>query len=194
MSNPLEVGVDEVGRGCLAGPVVAAAVILPEITFEWILEIRDSKKLSPKKRERLAALIREHCTWSVRESSVSEVDTQNVLHASLGAMFRAVHSIVAQSDGRDLVALVDGIHQIPWLTIPQHTVKGGDDIHKVIGAASIVAKVYRDNYMVGMDNVYPEYGFAQHKGYGTEQHRQAIMEHGITPLHRKTFKGVSEYV
>ncbi len=109
-------------------------------------------------------------------------------------MFRAVHSVIAQEGGCDAIALVDGTHQIPWLTIPQRTVKGGDDIHKVIGAASIVAKVYRDSYMVEMDSIYPEYGFAQHKGYGTEQHRQAIMEHGITPLHRKTFRGVSEYV
>jgi len=187
------VGVDEVGRGCLAGPVVAAAVILPEEHADWIDEIRDSKKLSEKKRERLAALIQEHCTWSIRESSVAEVDKQNILRASLQAMFRAVHSVCTQNTEVELV-LVDGTHKIPKCPLPQETVKGGDDIHKCIGAASIIAKVHRDNYMKGMDTLYPEYGFAQHKGYGTEQHRQAIMEHGITPLHRKTFKGVTEYV
>jgi ribonuclease HII len=192
-TDRIEAGVDEVGRGCLAGPVVAAAVIFPREHMDWMDEIRDSKKLSAKKREKLAALVKEHCIWSVRESSVESVDKENVLNASLNAMFRAVHSVIAQG-GKPDVALVDGTHKMPWTDIPQETIKGGDDIHKVIGAASIVAKVHRDNIMVGMDSVYPEYGFAQHKGYGTEQHRQAIMEHGITPIHRKTFKGVSEYV
>ncbi len=177
----------------LAGPVVAAAVIMPDEYLPWMDEIRDSKKLSPKKREYLSALIQKHCMWSIRESSVEEVDTQNILRASLEAMRRAVASVCNQSRAVELV-LVDGTHRIPRCTLPQETVKGGDDIHKCIGAASIIAKVHRDNYMVVMDTVYPEYGFSQHKGYGTEQHRQAIMVHGITPLHRKTFRGVAAYV
>ena len=186
------IGVDEVGRGCLAGPVVCAAVVLPDTNYDWIQEIRDSKKLSAKKRQRLAGLIIDHSVYAIREGSVEQVDSDNILRATLWAMRECVNAVVAQDGKADLV-LVDGNHKIPGLGLPQEAIEGGDDIHKAIGAASIIAKVYRDNYMVGMDAIYPQYGFAQHKGYGTEQHREAIMMHGPCKLHRLTFKGVYEY-
>lgn len=186
------IGVDEVGRGCLAGPVVCAAVVLPDTAYDWIHEIRDSKKLSAKKRQRLAGLIIDHSVYAIREGSVEQVDSDNILRATLWTMRECVNAVVAQDGKADLV-LVDGNHKIPGLGLPQEAIEGGDDIHKAIGAASIIAKVYRDNYMVGMDAIYPQYGFAQHKGYGTEQHREAIMMHGPCKLHRLTFKGVYEY-
>lgn len=222
--SSIVMGVDEVGRGCLGGPVVAAAVSLPESYFPgllndqwgWIEEIRDSKKLSVKKRERLSALIREHCHFALGRQSVEEIDRHNILQASLRAMAEAVkklHRKVAPTRSiyafpqlyeRPLVVLVDGNRSIPekWLResiyegveIEQHTIKGGDDIYKSIGAASIVAKVERDREMEKLDVQYPGYGFAKHKGYGTEFHRQAIMELGVTPAHRRTFRGVYEYV
>lgn len=187
------IGVDEVGRGCLAGPVVCAAVILPDEPYDWIQEIRDSKKLSAKKRQKLAELIIKHSVYAIREGSVEQVDSDNILRTTLLTMRECVNAVVSQSGKADLV-LVDGNHKIPGLGLPQEAIEGGDDIHKAIGAASIIAKVYRDSYMTGMDVIYPAYGFAQHKGYGTEQHREAIMMHGPCKLHRLTFKGVYEYV
>ncbi len=189
------VGVDEVGRGCLAGPVVAAAVIIPDSfhALDWILEVRDSKKLSPKKRQYLSSMICQDSIWAIREVPARMVDEMNILNATLRAMNMAVNSVISQGGNPGLV-LVDGNRKIPDIGLPQETIIGGDDVMKDIGAASIIAKVYRDKLMVDADLLYPEYGFAQHKGYGTKQHRQAIMEYGVTPLHRKTFKGVSEYV
>jgi ribonuclease HII len=192
------IGVDEVGRGCLAGPVVAAAVILPSKVQPWMEEIRDSKKVSPKKRVVLANKITENCLWSLRESSAYKIDEINILQATLVAMRAAVQDVYRQVPGlqKPGVVLVDGNHTIPDLNLPvvQEAIIGGDDIHRAIGAASILAKVYRDNYMMGIDSIHPEYGFAQHKGYGTEQHREAIMSYGPCPIHRKTFRGVYEYV
>lgn len=186
-------GVDEVGRGCLAGPVVAAAVVLPRERYEWIEEIRDSKKVSPKKRERLAGLICEHSIWAIREAPAYVIDDMNILQASLYVMRLCVESIQAQGCEMDLV-LVDGNQRIPGINLPQEALKGGDNIHKAIGAASIIAKVYRDNFMKSVGVIRPEYGFEKHKGYGTEQHREAIMIYGVCPIHRRTFKGVKEYV
>ncbi len=188
------IGVDEVGRGCLAGPVVCAAVILPNIKPlpSWVEEIKDSKKLSPKKRYELSQLITKHCMYAIRQGSVGMIESDNILQATLWTMKMCVESISAQGGKVDLV-LVDGNQEIPGLKWPQQAIKGGDNIHKTIGAASIIAKVYRDNYMIGMDEHHPEYGFAQHKGYGTAMHREAIMIHGPCRMHRKTFKGVYEY-
>jgi len=190
-------GVDEVGRGCLAGPVVTAAVVLPEIEVGWVSEIKDSKKLTHKKRVELAGIITEHCVWAIREGSVGEIEDVNILEATLRCMKRSVDCLQLQcirlNRGIDLV-LVDGNQRIPKLDLPQETIKNGDNLYKCIGAASIIAKVYRDNYMQGMHQSYPQYAWDKNKGYGTEVHRQAIMECGITPLHRKTFKGVAEYV
>ncbi len=185
------IGVDEVGRGCLAGPVVCAAVILPETPRPWIDQIKDSKKLSPKKRQLLSEYIIEESVYAIRDGSPRQIEKCNILQTTLLTMKLCVESVVAQG-GSGLV-LVDGNQEIPGLKLQQQTIKGGDDIYKAIGAASIIAKVYRDNLMVGMDQSYPEYGFAKHKGYGTEQHREAIMVHGPCHIHRMTFKGVYEY-
>ena len=187
----LVAGVDEVGRGCLAGPVIAAAAIIPH-DLSWVGEIKDSKKLTHKKRVELSALITETCHWAIRESPVHVIEESNILKATLWCMRTAVISLGARVKP-DLV-LVDGNQRIPDLEFPQETIKNGDNLYKCIGAASIIAKVYRDNYMMGMHAFYPQYNWAQNKGYGTEEHRQAIMEHGITKIHRKTFRGVAEYV
>jgi len=186
------IGIDEVGRGCLAGPVVCAAVILPEHHRPWIDQVRDSKKLSAKKRQLLSEYITEECVYSICEGPVSLIDSVNILQATLQTMRACVEDVLEQGGVADLV-LVDGNHKIPGLKLPQETLKGGDDLNKAIGAASIIAKVYRDNYMTGMAHSYPEYGFEKHKGYGTEIHREAIMMHGPCRLHRRTFKGVYEY-
>lgn len=202
------IGVDEVGRGCLAGPVVAGAVVLPSAPRDWFDEIKDSKKLTPKKRAYLADLITTSSAWSLKEVPAYKIDEMNILRATLWAMKEAVTELAFQFCGssslEDLLILVDGPHRIPteeeagpgWLGLPiaQEAIKGGDDLHKAIGAASIIAKVYRDNNMAVLGELFPEYGFAKHKGYGTAQHREAIMVHGPCPLHRRTFKGVYEYV
>ena len=185
------VGVDEVGRGCLAGPVVTAAVVIPH-ELPWVEEIKDSKNLTPKKREELSRLIIDTCYWAIRDASVTYIEDTNILKATLWSMGESVTALSKQVKP-DLV-LVDGNQRIPDLEFPQETIKNGDNLYKCIGAASIIAKVYRDNYMTGMHNHFPQYNWAKNKGYGTEEHRQAIMEYGITKEHRKTFRGVAEYV
>jgi len=194
----ITIGVDESGRGCLAGPVVAAAVVFPSIYYPWIDEIRDSKKISAKKRVALANHISKFCTWSIKEATAYQIDEMNILQATLFAMRGAVFDVYNQCSEfkKPGLVLVDGDKEIPGLNLPaeQQALPGGDDLIKVIGAASVLAKVYRDNYMLGVDTVHPEYGFAKHKGYGTAQHREAIMAHGPCPIHRKTFRGVQEYV
>jgi len=183
-------GVDEVGRGCLAGPVVAAAVILPTEHRPWVDQIRDSKKLSPKKRQLLAEYITEECIWSIQDAPAYKVDDMNILRATLWTMGRAVKALSVTPD----LVLVDGKFPIPDLEIPQETIIGGDNIHKAIGAASIIAKVSRDGWMKEAHLLHPMYGWNRNKGYGTEEHRKAIMMYGPTPLHRRTFRGVAEYV
>jgi ribonuclease HII len=185
------VGVDEVGRGCLAGPVVTAAVAIPH-ELPWVEEIKDSKKLTHKKRVELSKFIIDTCYWAIRDGAVHLIERDNILQATLWCMKKSVIALSAQVKP-DLV-LVDGNQRIPDLEFPQETIKNGDNLYKCIGAASIIAKVYRDNYMVGMHEFYPQYNWAKNKGYGTEEHRQAIMEYGITKEHRKTFRGVMEYV
>lgn len=200
--NQITVGTDEVGRGCLAGSVVAAAVILPEGNFPWIEEIKDSKLLTAKKRAYLSDKILEHSISSIREVSVELIDQMNILYASLYAMKLSVEDVyfISPAEKKPNLLLLDGNHTIPvvdgWLSVPveQRAIVDGDNLHKSIGAASIIAKVYRDNLMVELDKVYPNYGFAGHKGYGSSKHRQAIMEFGPTPEHRKTFRGVREYL
>ena len=191
------IGVDEVGRGCLAGSVFAAAVLEPEETFDWWGEIRDSKKLSAKKRERLADLITENCVWSIQEIPVGTIDKVNILNAALLCMREAasaVHKKIGCLD--NTLILVDGNMPLPEIpdNVEQECIKGGDDIVKCIGAASILAKVARDGYMQAMHAAHPEYGWDRNKGYGTAEHREAIMVHGVTPLHRRSFRGVAEYV
>lgn len=179
-------GVDEVGRGPLAGPVVAAAVILdPGRRIEGLL---DSKLLDECTRDELDVLIRKHAlAYCIAEASVQEIDTINILHASMLAMKRAVAGLKFQPD----LALIDG-NRCPGVSCPVQAVVKGDQRVKSISAASIIAKVARDRLMTELHQQYPEYGFARHKGYPTPQHRRAIIEHGVTVLHRRSFKPVRE--
>lgn len=182
-------GVDEAGRGPLAGPVVAAAVILDPATR--IDGLRDSKQLTPARREQLGAEIREHSlSWSVAWSETAEIDALNILEATMLAMRRAVL-------GLDLVPTevrVDGNRlpdlRVPGGEIPGIAIVGGDATVAAISAASIIAKTARDGMMRALDAIYPEYGFASHKGYGTAVHRERLLEYGPCPEHRRSFAPV----
>ncbi len=179
-------GSDEVGRGPLAGPVVAAAVILPE-NYD-LPGLTDSKKLSEKKRNILFELIKEQAVaWSVSEASVEEIDQINILQASLLAMKRAIESLAILPDK----ALVDG-NRCPELDINVQAIIGGDLTIPVISAASILAKVTRDRQMIELDKQYPNYGLAAHKGYGTKLHMAAIQEYGPCPIHRRSFAPIKK--
>ncbi len=177
-------GVDEVGRGCLAGPVYAAAVILPQ--DDPIPGLRDSKKLSAAQRERFYAQILDQAL-AVRVASVSvkEIDRINIFHAAMAAMVQAVEALFPRAQ----CLLVDGKFPLA-IALPQQALVKGDDRSASIAAASIVAKVERDRYMSQQDALYPEYGFAQHKGYGTRFHLEALERYGPTPLHRHSFAPV----
>lgn len=174
-------GIDEAGRGPLAGPVFAAAVILPEGTE--IPGLNDSKKLSEKKREELFPIIQEKAlAWSVAFSTEREIDEINILQATYLAMKRACEGLNFPAD----YALVDG-NRMPPLNIPGETIVKGDSRSPSIAAASILAKVSRDRLMVKLDAMYPEYQFAKHKGYGTALHTSILKEIGACPIHRKSF-------
>lgn len=179
----LTAGVDEVGRGCLAGSVVAAAVILDP--KQRILGLRDSKLLSAKQREALIPQIKERAiAWSTGRAEVEEIDAINVFQACLLAMRRAVLALPVQPEH----LLVDGTHCPPELPYSADAIIKGDNKIAAISAASIIAKVTRDQEMVELDAKYPEFGFAIHKGYGTEKHREAIMQFGLCPIHRRSFR------
>ncbi len=174
-------GIDEAGRGPLAGPVFAAAVILPE-NFN-IEGLNDSKKLSGKKRNELFDVIRENAVaYNVAAATQEEIDNINVLQATFLAMKRAQEGLKTKAD----FALVDG-NRLPPLTIQSKIITKGDSISASIAAASILAKVGRDKFMLELDEIYPQYKFAQHKGYGTKLHYEMIKEHGISPVHRRSF-------
>ena len=177
----LVAGVDEVGRGCLAGPVIAAAVILRK----KIPGLKDSKKLSKKKREELSLIIMQNSYFSFGSSSPKEIDKINILQASLLAMKRAILNLSVEPGKIP----IDGIHK-PDLNTDTQTIISGDSYIDEISAASIIAKVYRDNLMMQFDKEYPNFYFSSHMGYGTKMHKAAIKKYGITPIHRKTFKGV----
>jgi len=181
-------GIDEAGRGPLAGPVVSAAVILPA-TFQDP-DITDSKKLSPKKRERLFDKIYDRAI-SVGIGIVDpvEIDRINILQASLLAMAMAVENLIPQPDH----LLIDGNFPIPS-ELPQQSIIKGDALSISIAAASIVAKVSRDRLMQCYHEYYPQFDFPKHKGYPTKAHKEAIREFGFCPIHRRSFKGVKEYV
>jgi len=181
-------GVDEVGRGPLAGPVVAAAVILdPRRPIKGLL---DSKLLNEARREELDLLIRDQATdYCVAEASVSEIDDINILHASMLAMQRAVEGLVESPH----LVLVDG-NRCPDLAQLCGAVVKGDAMVKSISAASIIAKVYRDRMMVELHNSHPEFGFDRHKGYPTAEHRKAIALHGVLQEHRRSFAPVRAYL
>jgi ribonuclease HII len=188
MASPISLliaGVDEVGRGPLVGPVVAAAVILdPD---NPIAGIKDSKKLSEKKRESLNALIRERAlSYAIGRAEADEIDEINILQASLLAMQRAI----AKLSLKPQKVLVDG-NRCPAINYPVEAIIKGDQKITVIGAASIIAKVERDREMIEYENIYPGYGFAQHKGYPTKDHLKALQKLGPTPMHRRTFGPVA---
>ena len=178
-------GVDEAGRGPLAGPVVAAAVILDPA--RPIAGLRDSKQLSAARRECLAPLIRERAlAWCVAEASVEEIDTLNILQATLLAMRRSVQGLSLAPE----LVLVDG-NQLPRLDCEARAIVGGDALEPAISAASILAKTMRDAAMAAAEVRFPGYGFARHAGYGTAQHLAALEALGATPLHRKSFAPVA---
>lgn len=180
----LVAGVDEVGRGPLAGAVVAAAVILDP--SKPIIGLADSKKLSAKKREALDLEIRSKAlAWSLGRAEVEEIDQLNILQASFLAMQRALESLAIQPEH----VLIDG-NRCPKLSYSMQAIVGGDAIVPAISAASIIAKVSRDAELVRLDQLYPAYGFAQHKGYPTPSHLNAIRQYGILPIHRRSFKPI----
>ena len=176
-------GIDEVGRGPLAGPVFASAVILPVGCV--IPGVNDSKKLSPKKREELFAIIKEKSVgWAVGFATEQEIDQINILQATFLAMRRAVEALPTKPD----LALVDG-NRTPFLGdgIEVRTIIKGDGSSESIAAASIMAKVSRDRLMIKLDELYPEYGFIRNKGYGTAEHVKALLQYGPCPIHRASF-------
>lgn len=184
MSRPLLAGVDEAGRGPLAGPVITAAVILPP--DHGIDGLNDSKLLTPSRREAVAACIRERAVaWALGRAESGEIDDVNILQATLRAMARAVTALSVAAEA----VWVDGDH-CPELPVPVRSVVGGDASVAEISAASILAKVERDAEMTALDARYPGYGFAAHKGYGTAQHRAALVRLGPSPIHRMSFAPV----
>jgi len=180
-------GIDEAGRGPLAGPVVAAAVILPE-DFD-LPGLNDSKLISERKRNQLFPMIYEQAlAIGIGVSRADEIDRINILQATLRGMSRAVMRLPVAAD----FLLVDGITPVP-LGIEQKTLKKGDSRSLSIAAASVIAKVVRDRIMLAYDRLFPEYGFSGHKGYGSEKHRNAVALHGPCVCHRRSFAGVKEY-
>ena len=176
-------GADEVGRGPLAGPVVCAAVIMPLGRGELIEGIDDSKKVKEGERVRLAALIRERAVaWAICEEDNHTIDRLNILEATKKCMKRAVESLAVEPD----ILFLDGNFRID-VSLPQQSIIHGDALSYSIGAASILAKVYRDELMKQYAEIYPQYGFEKHKGYGTKVHTDAIREHGLCEIHRRTF-------
>lgn len=220
------IGCDEVGRGCLAGPVVAAAVVLKVINLtKWFSEINDSKKLTAEKREYLSELIKSQALWSVGEVSSEVVDKINIHNASLLAMNKAVEGLFSavilesrsqdfksamseihfpssgsrtflarnvpgqkfRDDTQGLLLAIDGKFKVPNLDMHQQAIIGGDNKVLSIAAASIIAKVYRDELMAKLHSEYPVYNFRQHKGYATKYHRAMVIKNGLSPIHRLTF-------
>jgi ribonuclease HII len=179
--------VDEAGRGPLAGPVVAAAAVFRDCDALWIC--RDSKQLNPQVRSRLFDLVSEQLDFGIGICSAEEIDDMNIRRASLEAMRRAVLALNHTPD----VLLVDGRDAVP-IGIRSIAIIHGDRRVATISAASILAKVTRDRLMTDFDRQFPGYGFASHFGYPTAEHRQAICRLGVSPIHRKTFRGVREFV
>lgn len=178
----IEAGCDEAGRGCLAGSVYAAAVILPPDFHNE--DLNDSKQLSPAKRYALRPIIeKEAIAWAVGIVSAEEIDRINILRASFLAMHRAIDQLKIKPEH----LLIDGNRFTPYPGIPYTTIVKGDGKYMSIAAASILAKTYRDDYMEQLAAIYPEYHWTENKGYPTKAHRDAIRKYGITPYHRKTF-------
>ena len=183
IAGRVEAGCDEAGRGCLAGPVTAAAVILPPDFHNDM--INDSKQLSERQRELLRPVIeREAVAWAVAMVSPQEIDRINILRASITAMHRALDQLAVRPQG----ILVDGNRFYPYHDIPHTTIVKGDGKMMCIAAASILAKTHRDELMRQLDKDYPQYGWARNKGYPTPDHRAAIAQYGPSPHHRRTFQ------
>jgi len=177
-------GVDEVGRGPLAGPVLAAAVIVPRL-YQFKEKIRDSKKLSPQQRQKAFIEITRVCSYAYALNSVQNIDKYNILKASLMAMASAVNRLNLNPEW----VLVDGMYK-PEIKLPCTAIIAGDAKSISIASASIVAKIIRDNLMEQYDKIYPVYGFAKNKGYGTKEHKQALSKYGHCAIHRKTFQPI----
>ena len=198
------VGVDEVGRGPLAGPVVAGACVIKDVAdFDSVIDegkwklIRDSKLLSVNQREEVFEFVREKFFVGVGKCSPKAIDDINILQATFLAMKKAFDAMEKEmgtseiyKDAQKMIVMIDGNQLLPNFTREQMTVAKGDQMSKTIAAASIIAKVVRDKMMEEYDKKYPEYGFASHKGYGTKVHMEALQKHGATPIHRKSFKPV----
>ena len=183
------IGVDEVGRGPLAGPVVCAAVVMPLDEADLIVGVDDSKKLSAKKREQLSEEIKNKATaYTMVEVSEKMIDEINILEATKLGMKQAIESLrlPTELNAEPEIVLTDGNMTLD-IELPQHSVIHGDALSYSIGAASIIAKVYRDSMMDEYAKEYPHYGFEKNKGYGTAAHIQGIKEHGLCPIHRRTF-------
>lgn len=181
------IAVDEVGRGCLAGPVVAAAVLVESPSFCFDDQITDSKKIPPKKRAELAHWISSQCRTAIGSASPQEIDELNIFHASFLAMKRAVEQLAVKEatllvDGKFTIPGLEGFKQIPLIK--------GDLRAQPIGAASILAKVHRDTEMIELAKTHPEYGFEVHKGYATKAHKEALAKIGACIWHRRSFSGV----
>ena len=181
--NLVEAGCDEAGRGCLAGPVFAAAVILPRNYVHS--ELNDSKKLTAARRVALKGIIEQDAVaWAVAEIGPGMIDEINILNASILAMHKAVEKLACPPQ----VLLIDGNRFKPYRSIPHHCIIKGDGLYLSIAAASILAKCYRDEYMIRLHDEFPVYDWLHNKGYPAKKHREAIREHGITEHHRKTFR------
>jgi ribonuclease HII len=181
--NLTEAGCDEAGRGCLAGPVVAAAVILPKNFRHPVLN--DSKKLTAKQRAILRdEIISNAVDWNVAFINNTEIDGMNILRASIKAMHLAIEGLKNEPE----FLLIDGNRFYPYKKIKHQTIIKGDGLYFSIAAASVLAKTFRDEYMEKIHNEYPNYNWAKNKGYPTEEHRKAISKFGITPYHRKSFQ------
>ena len=181
-NGKIEAGCDEAGRGCLAGSVYAAAVILPEDYRNAALN--DSKQLTDKRRKQLREIIeRDAIAWAVGIVTPAEIDRMNILNASILAMHRALDQLAVRPEA----VIVDGNRFKPYQNLPHTTIVKGDGKYLSIAAASILAKTYRDDYMDRLAAQYPQYDWLSNKGYPTKQHREAIRQYGITPYHRKTF-------
>ena len=191
MGKILKIGIDEAGRGPLAGPVVSAAVIIEH----RIEGVKDSKKLIPKKRSLLFnEIINYAIAFGVGTASVEEIESLNILNATFLSMRRAIDSLLLSYKKQfgeiypeDFIVLVDGNKPIPDIPFKVKAIVKGDNLIYEISCASIIAKVYRDNIMVALANAYPQYGFEKNKGYGTKEHFEALKKFGISPVHRKKF-------